>query len=269
VHYASAMPVGRLALWVATVSALALLVKSLLGAHIPLWFASTALLGYVGLVLTGALVPRLQMFADVFWRGPPGARGVALTFDDGPHPVSTLAILETLARFGAQATFFILTEKAQRHPELVQAIADGGHLLALHGHQHDRWLALRASRRVRAELEQAVAAFVALTGARPLYYRPPVGQLNPRIARVVAGLGLIVSGWSVRGRDGVRCAPDKLVARVVPRLRDGAVVLLHDAAERDDHEPAAVEALPNLLREMAARGLAAVRLDAWRDRASA
>jgi peptidoglycan/xylan/chitin deacetylase (PgdA/CDA1 family) len=215
------------------------------------------------------LVPRLQMFADVFWRGPPGARGVALTFDDGPHPVSTLAVLDTLAQFGAQATFFVLTEKAQRYPELVRAISERGHLLGLHGHQHDRWLALRSARRVRAELEQAVAAFVALTGARPRYYRPPVGQLNPRIARLAEELGLIISGWSVRGRDGIRTTPAKVAARVLPGLRDGAVVLLHDAAERDDHPPAAVEALPMLLREMAALRLAAVRLDAWHDSAPA
>jgi len=92
-----------------------------------------------------------------------------------------------------------------------------------------------------------------------------VGQTNPRIARVARELDLTIVGWSVRGRDGVRSSAEKVAARVVRRLRDGAVVLLHDAAERDDHEPAGVAALPLILRQMNAQNLAAVRLDAWND----
>jgi peptidoglycan/xylan/chitin deacetylase (PgdA/CDA1 family) len=76
-------------------------------------------------------------------------------------------------------------------------------------------------------------------------------------------LGLTIVGWSVRGRDGVRADPRQVVKRVVPRLRDGAIVLLHDAAERDDHAPAAGTALPEILAAMRERGLEPVRLDAW------
>jgi hypothetical protein len=70
-------------------------------------------------------------------------------------------------------------------------------------------------------------------------------------------------GWSVRARDGVRTDPSRVVERVVPRLRDGAIVLLHDAAEREDHDPAAGVALPEILAAMRERGLEPVRLDAW------
>jgi peptidoglycan/xylan/chitin deacetylase (PgdA/CDA1 family) len=101
------------------------------------------------------------------------------------------------------------------------------------------------------------------TGERPRLYRPAVGQTNPRIARVARELGLTIVGWSVRGRDGVRTDAARVVKRVVPRLRDGAIVLLHDAAERDDREPAACTALPRILAAMRERGLEAVRLDAW------
>ena len=67
----------------------------------------------------------------------------------------------------------------------------------------------------------------------------------------------------MRGRDGVRTDADRVVKRVVPRLRDGAIVLLHDAAERDDHEPVAGTALPRILAAMRERGLEPVRLDTW------
>ncbi len=77
-------------------------------------------------------------------------------------------------------------------------------------------------------------------------------------------LDLVVIGWSVRALDGVAAAnPKKVAARVKRGLRDGAVVLMHDAAERDDREPAAVAALPAILAALAAKNLEGVRVDTW------
>jgi peptidoglycan/xylan/chitin deacetylase (PgdA/CDA1 family) len=90
-----------------------------------------------------------------------------------------------------------------------------------------------------------------------------VGQTNPRIARAAKELGLTIVGWSLRGRDGIRARPERVVARVVPRLRDGAIVLLHDAAEKDNRKPAAPDALPRILDALHARNIPAVRIDDW------
>ena len=92
-----------------------------------------------------------------------------------------------------------------------------------------------------------------------------MGQTNPRIARAAEELDLTLVGWSVRARDGIKSDPERVVRRVVPRLRDGAIVLLHDAAEHDDRDPAAPAALPRILEAMRERGLRAVRLDEWID----
>jgi peptidoglycan/xylan/chitin deacetylase (PgdA/CDA1 family) len=74
----------------------------------------------------------------------------------------------------------------------------------------------------------------------------------------------VVVGWSVRAVDGWSGAhPERVAARVVPRLEDGAIVLLHDAAERDDFRPASLDALPRILSAMRARDLPGVRIDAW------
>ncbi|HEX9294263.1 MAG TPA: polysaccharide deacetylase family protein [Polyangiaceae bacterium] len=257
------MTTGRVALLVASLAALALVARSLMGAPVPLWMAVSAFLAYAGLVTYGVLCPSLEMFADVVWRGPEGARGVALTFDDGPHPSFTRAVLDALDRVEARATFFVLGEKGARNPELLREIVSRGHLLGVHGHEHDRALSFRSLARVRADLARAVEVVTTTTGERPRLYRPAVGQTNPRIARAAAELGLTIVGWSVRARDGVRTEPERVVERVVPRLRDGAIVLLHDAAERDDRIPAAPRALPDILRAMRDRGLVAVRLDEW------
>jgi peptidoglycan/xylan/chitin deacetylase (PgdA/CDA1 family) len=257
------MTTGRALLGVATATALALTLRSLLGSPVPLWFSLGALGAYAGLIAWGVLDPSLEMFASVVWRGPEGARGVALTFDDGPHPSFTRSILDTLDAAGAQATFFVIGEKGAREPELLRELVARGHLVGVHGEHHDRLLSLRSAARVRADLARSVEFLAATTGARPRLYRPPVGQTNPRIARIAAELGLTIVGWSVRGRDGVRADAARVAGRVVSGLQDGAIVLLHDAAERDDHEPAARAALPAILAAMRERGLEPVRLDAW------
>jgi peptidoglycan/xylan/chitin deacetylase (PgdA/CDA1 family) len=257
------MTTGRAALLAATAGAFALAVRSASGRPVPLWFALAAFAGYAALVTWGVLSPSLEMFAGVIWRGPDGARGVALTFDDGPHPTFTQAVLEALDRADAKATFFVVGEKGARHPEILREIVARGHLLGIHGNRHDRTLAFRSFRRVRSDLSDALDVVASATGERPRFYRPAVGQTNPRIARAAKELGLTIVGWSLRGFDGVRVDPQHVVARIVPRLRDGAIVLLHDAAERDDRKPAAPDALPDILEAMRARGLPAVRVDAW------
>jgi peptidoglycan/xylan/chitin deacetylase (PgdA/CDA1 family) len=225
--------------------------------------ALVAFAAYVGLVTWGVLSPSLEMFAEVVWRGPAGARGVALTFDDGPHPTFTRSVLEELDRAGAKATFFVIGEKGEREPELLKEMAARGHLVGVHGHHHDRALSFRSLERVRSDLERAVEIIAKATGERPRFFRPAVGQTNPRIARAARELGLTIVGWSLRGLDGVRADPDRVAARVIPRLKDGAIVLLHDAAERDDRKPAAPEALARILEAMRERRMPAVRIDAW------
>lgn len=269
------MPPARIALYVATIGALALIVRSVVLGPIPLAVAALALGAYVALVTAGTLFLRLGMFADVTWRGPKDARGVALTFDDGPSPEHTPKILDLLDAAGVRATFFVIGRKAERHPELVRAIRARGHAVGVHGFAHDRLFSLRSPRFVREDLGRAVAVLEEITGEPPVLFRPPIGHTSARIAKVAGELGLACVGWSVRGVDGLRGArPERVAARVVPKLRDGAIVLLHDAAERDDFKPASLEALPRILAAMERKNLPGVTVEAWvpdlaRERASA
>jgi peptidoglycan/xylan/chitin deacetylase (PgdA/CDA1 family) len=257
------MSFGRGAIIVASACVIALLVRSLVQGPIPLSVSLLAFVGYVSLVIAGVLWPRLQMYADVLWRGPKDARGVALTFDDGPDPVHTRRVLDCLDAADAKATFFVIGRKALLYPDVVREIRDRGHLVGVHGTSHDRILSLRSFASVSRDLSRAVDLIVELTGERPRFFRPPVGHTNPRIDRAARDLGLTIVGWSIRARDGIRAHPSQVAQRVVPRLSDGAIVLMHDGAERDDHEPAAPAALPEILAKMKERGLRAVRLDEW------
>lgn len=258
------MPLSRILLYVGTAGALSLIGRSLILGPIPLWVAIAAFVAYVALIGCGVAFLRLGMFVDVVWRGPREARGVALTFDDGPSPEHTPQVLDLLDEAGVKATFFVIGKKAAAHPELVRDMVARGHAVGIHGHVHDRLLTLRSPETVGDDLAEAIATIEGITGVRPTMFRPPVGLTSPRVARALEWFDLVVVGWSVRGLDGVRSArPERVAERVVPKLEDGAIVLLHDAAERDDFRPASLLALPRILGAMRNKDLEGVRLDAW------
>jgi peptidoglycan-N-acetylglucosamine deacetylase len=220
-------------------------------------------LGWGALVTSGVIFPRLEMYARVVSRGPVGSARVALTFDDGPHPVTTRRVLEALAATRHRATFFVLGEKARRHPDVVREIHAGGHILAVHGDSHDRFHSFRMPRTVRDEIVRAGAAVQAATGVRPRFFRPPLGHTSVTSVRGARRAGVTLVGWSSRGFDGIRGrSPEAVVKQVGRTLVDGAIVMLHDAAEHDDFEPAAVRALPRLVALLDERGLTSVGLDA-------
>jgi len=258
------MPPARVVLYLATVGVLVMSFRAILVGPPPLELSAAAMTAYFALVLAGVLVLRWRVFVDAVVRGPRGARGVALTFDDGPHPKWTPRVLATLARHDAKATFFLVARKAEEHPDVVRAILDAGHAVGLHSYAHDRLFALRREGRVRGDLERGIAALEKLTGSRPTLFRPPIGHTNPVIARVVDKLDLTVVGWSAAGRDGVASANvEDVVSRVRRDLRDGAIVLLHDAPEKGNREPAAVKALPLILDALAAERLDVVPLESF------
>lgn len=153
---------------------------------------------------------------------------VALTYDDGPHPQNTPAVLDVLAARGATATFFVLTQAAEAHPHLVRRIVDEGHELALHGLDHRRLsrtpdpeaIALVADARQR--LEQVAGRAVELF--RPAYGAHTVGQL-----RGWARLGLDVVLWSGWAEDWYHDDEAAVAERARAAVHPGGILLLHDA----------------------------------------
>jgi peptidoglycan/xylan/chitin deacetylase (PgdA/CDA1 family) len=182
-------------------------------------------------VLAHALAPVRPALADRLGipRSLPGARGVALTFDDGPHPEGTPAILEGLARAGARATFFVVGEQVRRRPALLAEIEAAGHLVALHGDRHRLQLRLRA-RELDDDLIRGVAAIEDALGHGPVWHRPPYGIYSPAGLQGARAMGLRPLLWSRWGKDWRKfTTPDRIAARVISGVLPGDVILLHDA----------------------------------------
>lgn len=255
------MPLARLLLWLISLSSLAWCGFS--------WPQSTtalelglALGGLVAYATLGVLWPQCGMYGDALSRGKAGARRIALTFDDGPHPVTTRVVLELLRAHQAQATFFVLGHKVEAHPEVVREIHEAGHTLGIHGFQHDRLFSFRSPSYARKQVERTRQAIRRACGVAPDLFRPPVGFASYRTFRGAERARVKIVAWSVRSLDGVRSAdPARVASRVIERLEDGAIVLLHDAAEHDDFTPASIAALPDILRALRERGLVCVGVD--------
>jgi peptidoglycan/xylan/chitin deacetylase (PgdA/CDA1 family) len=262
--------VGRQLLYAGAISGIGLGVRSVVGQPLPMSVVAIASATFTAIVLAGVLEPRLGMFADVVVRGERNrvTPRVALTFDDGPSLETTPRVLDLLDEAGAKATFFVVGRKLEgERKNIARDAVARGHAVACHSYAHDRLFALRSETYVRQDLAKALLTIEDAVGVPTKLFRPPIGHTNPTIARVAEELGLTIVGFSVRGYDGLASArPAKVARRIVSGLRDGAIALLHDGAERDDFTPAAPEALPRILEVMAARELVSVtvpQLLAW------
>ena len=177
-------------------------------------------------------------------------RVVALTFDDGPDPVRTPALLDVLAEQQAPATFFLLGDAAEMHPSVVARIAREGHELGNHTYCH-RYLPLARSRSVERELAATDRAIATAAGVVPKVARPPWGGRRPGTVRAFARLAKRLVTWDVNSDDWKGAPADALVARILERTRPGSIILMHEAR---DHGEVTIEAVRKLIPELRARG---------------
>lgn len=153
---------------------------------------------------------------------------VALTFDDGPDPVSTPSFLDLLDAHQRRATFFLMGEHVAAHPRLVADMSRRGHELGVHGWDH-RPTALTSPARLTTELTRTAGLLSDVSGRPVRWYRPPYGVLSAAALVAARRAGLRTVLWSAWGRDWEARATPASVVRIVERtLRPGGTVLLHD-----------------------------------------
>lgn len=187
--------------------------------------------------------------------------GVALTYDDGPHPEGTPAILDILREQGVKATFFLVGEQVERYPELAREIAQEGHEPAVHGFKHRNQMRLTPAA-FADDLERALATIAEACGQVPSWYRPPYGIFTLSGLAAVRRRGLWPQLWSKWGRDWRAGPPSEIAARATRALTSRDVILLHDAdwySAAGSHRSTA-EATPAIVERIRSRALATVTL---------
>ena len=216
----------RAIVWFALVAPVILL---LLWPHKPLAGIGVLAISHA-LLLYPTLRPNVQWLGPVITHFTPStadAREVWLTIDDGPTE-DTHAVLDLLDARNVKATFFLIGMLADAHPELVRAIAERGHTIGNHSQSHPSgtfWCLPPAA--VATEVDACSRALESATRMRPRWFRAPVGMKNPGVHPILEKRGMRLIGWSIRSFDGVETTPERVLARILPRVTSGSILVLH------------------------------------------
>jgi peptidoglycan/xylan/chitin deacetylase (PgdA/CDA1 family) len=192
------------------------------------------------------LNPYSQVLGPVHCQADEGE--ILITLDDGPDPRDTPMVLDLLDRYQSKAVFFMIGEKARAHPELVREVVQRGHEIGNHTLTHPAasfWCA--GPWRTRREIAGCQQVIEEITGVKPRWFRAPVGHRNLFTHPIARELGLQVMGWNRRGFDAVNADPERVLARISPKLTGGDIVLLHEAT------PVVGEVIKGVLKQRAVR----------------
>ena len=171
-------------------------------------------------------VTRGTLIEDKLYHGDHSLPLVALTFDDGPFPIYTTLLLDTLDRVHLTATFFLVGEQVEQYPFFAQAIGQAGHEIGNHTFHHLNLTQLSAQA-VEGELRRTQDVIFAVTGQTPRYFRPPGGDYNDTVLRIARALGLITVFWTDNPGDYTNPGPRVLAEKTLANITNGGIILLH------------------------------------------
>jgi len=195
--------------------------------------AAIPLTGFVILCLIAPFLQHVSFFLPVVSRGSSGQAAVALTFDDGPDPLTTPEILRLLKKHGARGTFFVNGRKAGDYPQLINDILSDGHCVANHSFNHDVFMAFKDKQTVMSDID-AVQNVLCKHGIVPLAFRPPAGITGPRLQSILRTKGMFTVNFSCRARDGGNRWLRHLSKKILRRIKPDDIVLLHDIPPQSD-----------------------------------
>jgi len=219
------------------------------------WLTVIPLAGFLLLCLAAPFFPRFGFYLPVICRGASGKKAVAITFDDGPDPLTTPLLLKLLLKRQIKATFFVTGKKAAASPELVKEIVRQGHLVGNHSYKHSYRILFKTSSTIAEDIE-AAQNVLSDFGIRPLAFRPPAGITSPRLRSALLKTGMYLVNFSCRPLDGGNRRINNIAKKILNRVRPDDIILLHDSRPPDeDLIPAWLTEIEKLLTGIEAKGL--------------
>ena len=202
-----------------------------------------------------------RIFRQWWWRLPDGCKAVALTFDDGPHPTTTPALLSALNRLQIPATHFLLGSRCADNIALVGELCAAGQTVGSHGFDHASLL-FRSAAYQRNSLRRTERALLDVLPEPLRLFRPPYGCFNAATPHLLAAMNYSGVLWSLHARDWEEQTEARLWKRLERGLHEGAIILLHDG---HPSTAAVIRILPRLAEEVARRGWSFVALNRLRN----
>lgn len=165
--------------------------------------------------------------ADIFRKKENSSMKIALTFDDGPHPHQTPAILDLLDKYGIKATFFTVGINATYYPDTLELISKRGHEIGNHTFTHPQVSSLD-HQKLKSEVEKCESTIYEITDRKTKLFRPPEGMIDSDVKKVLGNLDYKVILWDIDTRDWAHTPPEKIAEHVVDNISSGDIILMHD-----------------------------------------
>lgn len=189
---------------------------------------------------------------EVVYRVPTSEKVVALTFDDGPDPDFTPAIVDLLDKHKVKATFFMVGKQMMDYPELVKDVLTHGNAIGNHTYDHPHDIEADSSAQVIRELDQCEQIIENMTGSRAQLFRPPRGLVNGTVLSIADDEGYRTILWTVSADHHDAPTPELMAKRVLDHIRPGAIILAHDGTFKSRWKD--VQATPLIIQELKKRG---------------
>ncbi len=200
---------------------------------------------------------------DFIRHGNPELKYIALTFDDGPDPEYTPAILDILAEYQIPATFFLVGDHVQQHPELARRLVEEGHEIGNHT-QHHRNLYRLPAELIVEEVVRAEESIREAVGQEVNLFRPPRGLYDDNLLEILQERGYTLVLWSLSSQDWMEISPRSIQQRILRNIKGGDILLFHDSgsiiARHGGNRYNTIQALPGLLEELTERGYSLVTI---------
>jgi polysaccharide deacetylase family sporulation protein PdaB len=196
---------------------------------------------------------------EVVWEVPMKEKLIALTFDDGPNPKSTPQILDLLKRYQAHATFFVVGNRIDKFPGMIQRESKEGHEVANHTNSHIYFTNEINETIITNEIVKAMEKITAITGKKCPWFRPPGGYFNEKVVNIARqnGYTVVLWSWHQDTRDWSIPGVEKIVNKVLDNAHNGDIVLLHDYVRGSTQT---IQALKIILPELKQRGFRMVNI---------
>lgn len=196
-----------------------------------------------------AQIPYLQEHRRFFYNGNTDLPEIALTFDDGPNPANTPQVLAVLKRYHVHATFFDLGRLVQLYPDLARQELADGNIVGNHTWSHPD-LPTLSTNSIKKQIRDSSDAIEQATGVRPIFLRPPYGDLSANVLKVINSFGMTTVIWNNDSRDWSIPGTSAIISRVLASVGNGTIILLHDGG---GNRQQTIAALPGIIQHLQAR----------------
>lgn len=194
--------------------------------RVPIFKFLMILVGLLGLVALYIYAYTYYQKVVILPRALP-EKTIALTFDDGPVP-ETWAVLALLKELHIPATFFVLGNEAEKHPEILRAIHSGGHELGNHSYDHPAYMGLRTRSYVEAQIQKTNQIVAEATGQKMQLFRAPYGESSFYTDILTRKFGMAPVLWTMSPRDWHKKTTAKILDTRLNTVRKSEIILLHD-----------------------------------------